>query len=382
MDALAVWCGRWLGAPPAAQLFEAGYLSTVKGLRLADGREVVVKVRPWAPRLAGCAVVHRALWTAGFPCPEPLMDLQPLDGYAATAEALVPDVGAPPPGSELAALSAAALARLVELAPDPGSVPGLAPSPSWAAWDHAEPELWPAPEDRDEDLNAYPEPRWLARVAAAVRDHLRGQAGDPVIGHCDWWYPGNLRWHGRRLTAVHDWDSVICQPEPVIAGLAAASFLGLDDQAGIASVADSAAFLDAYQQARGRRWTSGDYAACWAAGLWQRTFDAKTQSLDGDPEQILTRHEAAARLRLAGLDPGLAAATDELYRVPIGSLGVGSAARGRPDVPAGLGLGDVPARRLLYSVALSALRASVAATGAAPLVVRPAVLEVGLTSMS
>ena len=46
MDALASWCRRWLGAPPAAQLFEAGYLSTVKGLRLADGREVVIKVRP------------------------------------------------------------------------------------------------------------------------------------------------------------------------------------------------------------------------------------------------------------------------------------------------------------------------------------------------
>src|SRR5271165_2451098 len=55
MDELAVWCGRWLGAPPTAQLFEAGYLSTVKGLRLADGREVVVKVRPRMSRLAGCA---------------------------------------------------------------------------------------------------------------------------------------------------------------------------------------------------------------------------------------------------------------------------------------------------------------------------------------
>ena len=45
VDALAVWCRRWLAAPPAAELFEAGYLSTVKGLRLADGREVVVKVQ-------------------------------------------------------------------------------------------------------------------------------------------------------------------------------------------------------------------------------------------------------------------------------------------------------------------------------------------------
>jgi hypothetical protein len=306
MDALAVWCRRWLGAPPAAELFEAGYLSTVKGLRLADGREVVVKVRPRMSRLAGCAVVHRALWTAGFPCSEPLVGLQPLDGYAATAETLVPDAGEPPPDSELAALSAAALARLVELAPDPGSVPSLAPSPSYAGWDHAEPGLWPAPEDRDVDLNAYPQPQWLARVAAAVRDRLRGHAGDLVIGHGDW-HPDNLCWRGPHLIAVHDWDSVICQPEPAIAGLAAASFLGLEDPSGLASVEDSAAFLDAYQRARGRRWTSGDYAACWAAGLWQRAFDAKTRSLDGDPEQILTRHEARARLRLAGLDPGLAA---------------------------------------------------------------------------
>ena len=304
LDALAVWCTRWLGAPPAAELFKAGWLSTVQGLRLTDGREVVVKVRPRAPRLAGCAAVHRALWTAGFPCPEPLVDLQPLDGYAATAETLVPDAGQPPPDSELAALSAAALARLVELAPDPGSVPSLAPSPSWAGWDHAGPGLWPAPEDRDVDLNAYPEPQWLTRAAAAVRDRLRRHAGRPVIGHGDW-HPENLCWQGRHLIAVHDWDSVIAQSEPAIAGLAAAGFRGLGGPTGVASVEDSAAFLDAYQQARGCRWTAADHAACWAAGLWQRAFDAKTLSLDGDPEQILTRPEARARLRLAGLDPGI-----------------------------------------------------------------------------
>jgi tryptophan synthase beta subunit len=79
----------------------------------------------------------------------------------------------------------------------------------------------------------------------------------------------------------------------------------------MASVEDSAVFLDAYQQARGRRWTSGDYAACWAAGLWQRVFDAKTRSLGGDSGQILTRHEVGARLRLAGLNPGLAAEMHE-----------------------------------------------------------------------
>jgi hypothetical protein len=306
IDALTDWCTRWLGAPPVAELFEAGHLSTVKGLRLADDREVVVKVRPRLSRLAGCAVVHRALWRAGFPCPEPLVGLQPLDGHAASAEALVPDGDERPPDSELAVLSAAALARLVALAPDPGSVPSLAPSPSWTAWDHDQPALWPAPEDFDADLNSCPEARWLDRVAGAVRECLAGRAGRPVIGHGDW-HPDNLRWQGPRLIAVHDWDSVISQPEPAIAGLGAASFLGLGGQDGTASVDDSAAFLDAYQQARGCRWTSADYAAAWAAGLWQRAFDAKTRSLVGDPEQVLTRHEARARLRLAGLNPDLAA---------------------------------------------------------------------------
>lgn len=207
--------------------------------------------------------------------------------------------------NELAALSAAALARLVELAPDPGSAPSLAPSPTRVGWDHTEPGLWPTPEDRDVDLNAYQEPQWLGRFAAAVRDLLRCRAGDPVIGHSDW-HPENLRRQGPHLTAVHDWDSVICQPEPAIAGLAASRFLGIDDPPGMASV-EGSAVLDAYERARGRRWTPQDHAACWAAGLWQRAFDAKTRSLDGDPEQILTRHEARVRQRLAGLNPDLAA---------------------------------------------------------------------------
>jgi hypothetical protein len=50
-----------------------------------------------------------------------------------------------------------------------------------------------------------------------------------------------------------------------------------------------------------------DHAAFWAAGLWQRAFDAKIRSLDGDPDQILTRHEASDRLYRAGLNPDLAA---------------------------------------------------------------------------
>ena len=52
-DELAVWCERWLGAKPTHMLFEVAHLSVVAGLRLTDGREVVVKARPPADRIRG-----------------------------------------------------------------------------------------------------------------------------------------------------------------------------------------------------------------------------------------------------------------------------------------------------------------------------------------
>ena len=85
LDPLLVdWCVRHLGSPPVEQFFGVQRLSAVHGLRLADGREVVLKVRgPWIGRLA-CTVVHEAMWQAGIPCPRPLAGPAPLaEGDAA-----------------------------------------------------------------------------------------------------------------------------------------------------------------------------------------------------------------------------------------------------------------------------------------------------------
>ena len=50
-----------------------GHLSRVYGVRLVDGRDVMVKTRPASPRLAACTQVQRWLWEAGFPAPQPLV---------------------------------------------------------------------------------------------------------------------------------------------------------------------------------------------------------------------------------------------------------------------------------------------------------------------
>jgi hypothetical protein len=70
-EVLGEWCERWLGSAVFEVLFEAGSLSAVAGVRLADGREVVVKVRRSAPRLQAAYAVHPHVWQCGYPAPEP-----------------------------------------------------------------------------------------------------------------------------------------------------------------------------------------------------------------------------------------------------------------------------------------------------------------------
>jgi hypothetical protein len=299
-DELEAWCERWLGAKPISVLFEVAHLSSVTGLRLADGREVVVKVRPPADRIQACVEVQHQLWAAGFPCPAPLAGPHPLGTMAATAEAFVPGGTQLEPGTDSPRLFAEALAELVRLAPSVAAIPTLTPPPAWVFWDHDQPGTWPIPDDRDDDLNHHPEPAWLDEVGRRVRRRLAQCRQSPVVGHADWEEP-NLRWIDRRLHVVHDWDSVVSRSEAAIAGVAAAVCPAFGGP-GTATLDESEAFLMAYEQALGHPWSVDERQVCWAAGLWIRAYNAKKATLDGDGGVMLERlaGEAAARLRLAG----------------------------------------------------------------------------------
>ena len=62
-------------------------------------------------------------------------------------------------------------------------------------------------------------------------------------------------------------------------------------------------FLAAYEQARGRRWTSAERQAGWAAGLWVRAFNAKKQRLaGGGPHLDRLAPEVPERAAKAGLE--------------------------------------------------------------------------------
>ena len=299
---LSAWCAQHLGSESAETLFAAGNLSRVVGLRLRDGRNVVVKVRPAEARLAGCAEVQRRLWGSGFPCPEPLAGPAPLaeTGYAVNAEVLIEGGAAYPPGegADRAEAFASLLARFIDLAPSPDDVPGLAPSPAWINWDHQFPGVWPPPDDRDVDLNQLPETAWLDELGHAARTRLAAtRATAPVIGHCDW-ESHNLEFRDGEPWAVHDWDSVVCAAETVIVGVAAAMWPAGVDSVG-AGIEQSEQFLDAYQRARGRAFSPQQVEEVWAAGVWIRAFNAKKFLLDG--VDTLSGEEAEERARRGGL---------------------------------------------------------------------------------
>jgi len=126
-DDLILWCQSHLGAMPAAELFTTGHLSLVMGLRLSDGREVVIKARHPARRLSGCYVAQDILHATGFPCPAPLVAPAPLGALSATAERYVPGgepLAAAPHTTEL---YASALARLLACVPAPTELPSVEP---------------------------------------------------------------------------------------------------------------------------------------------------------------------------------------------------------------------------------------------------------------
>jgi hypothetical protein len=203
-------------------------------------------------------------------------------------------------GPDSPRLFAESLAELLRVVPSVSAVASLEPPPAWVWWDHGGRRVWPQPDDRDAELDATSETAWLDDVARRVQVRLRRHHGAAMVGHADW-ESQNMRWRDRRLHAVFDWDSAAARPEAVTVGCAAAVYTATGDP-GAATVADSEAFLDAYGDARGRALSKDEREACWAAGLWVRSFNAKKESRDEGAGAILEvfKKEAAERLRLAG----------------------------------------------------------------------------------
>jgi hypothetical protein len=326
---LVAWCDRHLNSPAVESFFGMQRLSAVHGLRLADGRRVVLKVRGAEPRQLACGIVHEANWAAGIPCPEPLAGPAPLAdgsnpvlaaggggaewvdarGLAVSAESWEGE-GVAAVGPIGAAGYAELLARMVRVAPAVDTLPTLDPDVPWLNWRHGDPaRTWPPPaSDRwdphriDGDIDPL-----VHEVARRARTRLLQPdvASLPVVAAHGDFEAQNCRWvvddRGVERLVIHDWDSVVAMPEAVLAGNSAFTYVSVLD-CEISTMAQNDEFLAAYAAARGRAWTPVEWQVAHATGAWVGAYNAAFEHLKGGPGPV-TRglHEQAGwRLERAG----------------------------------------------------------------------------------
>jgi hypothetical protein len=297
-DWLPAWCLDHLGREPADVLFQLQQLSTVFGLRLADGTDVVVKARVDDGRAASCIAAQARLAERGFPCARPLTPVVGVGSLAVHAEESRPGGevlhGDSP---EVAVRYAEVFARLMAELADVTVAPPL-PNPRWVRWDHTDSGVWPAIEFLD-DRDQSAVPGYVVETADRARGRML-DAGPPcVLGHGDF-EAQNLRWHGLQVWSVHDWDSLAWQPEAALVGAASGTFASAGPPT-LAPIESSEAFLVAYQDIRGRLFTAVEQQIAWAASLWPAAHNARWEALHGDAPVSgnALLGQAAERLRRA-----------------------------------------------------------------------------------
>jgi hypothetical protein len=295
---LVAWCRQELEATPVERLMATSHLSEVLGVRLDDGRSVVIKSRKDPTgRTATCGAVQRHAADAGFPCARPLTDVTTVDGRAVHAEEWRPGGEMVRGDSPLIAERSAALyAQLAVIIEHPQLVPPL-PNPEWVNWNHTGPGLWPPNELHDNRPLATQLPPALVDIATRARarfakaDHL-----PPVLGHADW-ETQNLRWNSASPHAVHDWDSIAWLPEAALVGAASGAFASAETPT-LAPIQSSETFITTYEAARGRPFTTDETQLAWAASLWPALHNARGEFLWNSPPVALTEVLTQAQERL------------------------------------------------------------------------------------
>ncbi len=297
-DWLPAWCVDHLGGEPAGVLFQLQQVSMVFGLRLPGGTDVVVKARADDGRAVSCVAAQARLAERGFPCARPLTPVVGVGSLAVHAEEFRPG-GEVLHGDwpDIAMRCAVVFARLMAELVDVTVAPPL-PNPPWVRWDHADSGVWPTIDFLDgRDQGVVP--TYVVDTAVRARGRLLAAGLPCVLGHADF-EAQNLRWQGREVWAVHDWDSLAWQPEAALVGAASGSFASAGSPT-LAPIESSEAFLVAYQDIRGRLFTAVELQIAWAASLWMAAYNDREKALHGDTPVCgdALRAQAAERLRRA-----------------------------------------------------------------------------------
>ena len=282
------FCRTRLGSGVAGYVFYATSVCGVHGVRLEDGRNVVIKVHRGGANVAHLAAVHaaqRRLVAAGYPAPAPILAPAPLAGGVAVVDEMLSrdgwaDAHEPP----IRRLVAGALARQIELCRKLVDLPGLKPATLVRR------QLWARPHDHRFDFVATGEgAEWIDRLGAEARRRLDEEgAGEIVVGHNDWRVE-HLRFAGGELSAVWDWDSLSTGAEPAYAGSAAGLFVAdwnVDDLACVPTLTESLAFIADYEAARVASFSPSERRTAVASLVATTAYCARCEHSDALTEAV------------------------------------------------------------------------------------------------
>jgi hypothetical protein len=254
-----------LHASIAGYLFQTTSISSVHGVGLDDGREVVVKAKPPAATnpglpldrasLEAIVAAQRTLHAAGFPCPEPLVGPLPLGAGLATIETYLPPAD-PAPRSVLARGLVEHM-RLLEHRPVALQRFAL-PRDRVFAQPHS--KLF-QPSEADT--------AWVRDLARRAREIAEAEPSPLVLAHCDWRVE-HVKARGDRIVATYDWDALAVLPETRIVGIDAHGHIADWSQSRTRNTPtydDVVGFIADYEAARGDVLTSNERRAtrAWAA---------------------------------------------------------------------------------------------------------------------
>ena len=277
--ALNEFCVRELGSQVEAVDFFRASVGSVHGLRLADGRRVVVKaMRPGTrlERLESIQNVQRVLAAEGFPCPSPLGGPAPLAHGLAIVESLL-ETGEPEDAHDPAVrrVMTRTLANLVQRCRSFVSDDSLRSDP------HA--GLWPRPHEGRFDFEGTADgAEWIDEIAASARRILDSSDAELVVGHGDWRVE-NMRFAGGEVSAVYDWDSLVIAPEPAFVGGAAHQFTSdysRADHRQLPTLEESLSFIDDYEAARGKPFTADERRLARASLAYAMAYSSRCEHSD------------------------------------------------------------------------------------------------------
>lgn len=278
------FCTNELGVGIERYEFFASSQMSVHGVRLADGRRVVVKAGPASvgeELLAAVQRVQSHLVNHGFPAPRPLLGPRHLGyGVAIVEELLDGGARADPHEPPVRLAIATGLARLVELARPLLTPPGL---PANALVSPARIALWPEPHDPRFDFSATAAgAEWIDELATAARQRLVGEWGELVVAHSDW-RAEHLRFAQGEIVASYDYQSLCVGPEPVLVGIVGHAFTadwGIEQARRTPMLDEYRAFVAAYEQARGGPFSAAERKLADAAWVYATAYGARCEHSD------------------------------------------------------------------------------------------------------